>query len=175
MFASNVIVQNFKGKRQFTVDAIGTDIKYNQMNQQDINPNGQWEADLENLAAYYQSYFVNGISTQLCGAILPLSTVDDEDPKALLSIDDNTLKYGVEYRVTSGWKTWENEQADETNGGGDGAEFRLYLWQPGENDSSGQTISTPTKWRSEFDTGDTGLFGISIGFAMWAMLMTALF
>ena len=62
MFASNVIVENFKGKRQFTVDKIGTDIKYNQMNQQDINPNGQWEADLENLAAYYQSYFVNGIS-----------------------------------------------------------------------------------------------------------------
>ena len=107
------------------------------MNQRDNNPDGQWEADLENLAAYYGSSFDNGISTQSCGAILPLSTVDDEDPDVPAPIDNNTLKYGVEYKVTSGWKTWEDQLAEETNGGGDGTEFRVYLWPPGTNDSSG--------------------------------------
>ena len=38
------------------------------------------------------------------------------------------LKFGVDYKVTSGWRTWEDAEAKETNGGGDGEAFSLYLW-----------------------------------------------
>lgn len=143
LFASNVSVENFKGTRPFTVEYQGTNIRYDQINRGDIDNDGEWQADLTELAAYYGSTFKKGISSQSCGAVLPLSTVkpkkegENDGNEAERTIENNTLKYGVEYKVTSGWRAWENDEATKTNGGGDGDAFLLYLWQPGSNDSAG--------------------------------------
>ena len=82
-----------------------------------------------------------GISTQSCGALMPLQpparTVieyNDEGEEVGREVidppDDNTLKYGVTYKVTSGWKTWDSAESDQIKDGRNGMGFEIQLWSP---------------------------------------------
>ena len=86
------------------------------------------------------------------------------------------LQFQVHYTVTSGWKTWENEDATEANGGGEGEPFSLYLWTTGPETKEGETrtVYSPIKWSAGFDTGGIVL-GISMGTALATTMLQTLF
>ena len=123
------MVQSYYGNSKFTINEVGSKFKYNEVNIWDYREDGLWEAAGEgSYGDFYRSTYSNGVSSQFCGAVLPLKITQDGTDVPLPP--ENTLKFGTQYIVTSGWKTWTAEDSANVYDAGDGAYFTTYLWQP---------------------------------------------
>ena len=91
-----------------------------------------------------------------------------------LSYSANSLKHGVEYKVTSGWKTWANSESTFANGGGDGMPFQMYLYRPATSADIKRAkppLRKPLKWEDDFGNYAKGM-EFSIATTSAALILT---